>query len=241
MEAESSLGKKELEGGKDSDKEDGQNIPGSRKGKTPAEKELGTKATGPGHTYLGKAGSVNRFAVWILWLRYRRSNPKMRKKRKGPVDKGKRQGRAGSSASDADMKEFGKFVNKVPVFGHCFTGQLRNHGISVTGTPMRVLYLKMKRSKNVLKEFNKTHFGGITIKVADKRRELDMVQNQILSIDLANSKHELIKIESKLISKLQNLLVAEESFFRQKSRIQWIKEGDQNTRFFHKSVNARRN
>ena len=34
---------------------------------------------------------------------------------------------------------------------------------------------------------------------------------------------------------------AEESFFKQKARIQWLSLGDQNTSYFHKSVNGRQN
>ncbi|XVE56955.1 hypothetical protein DITRI_Ditri04bG0052900 [Diplodiscus trichospermus] len=53
--------------------------------------------------------------------------------------------------------------------------------LPVEGTPMRALYMKMKRLKGVLKEFNKTHFGGISIRVIDKRKELEVVQRQILA------------------------------------------------------------
>lgn len=40
---------------------------------------------------------------------------------------------------------------------------------------------------------------------------------------------------------LAELLAVEESFLRQKSRIQWLKgvQGDQNTSFFHKIVKGR--
>ncbi|KAK8668181.1 hypothetical protein V6N13_105646 [Hibiscus sabdariffa] len=38
---------------------------------------------------------------------------------------------------------------------------------------------------------------------------------------------------------LRNLLKAEEQFFRQKSRVQHVKEGDHNTSFFFRHVSAR--
>ena len=34
-------------------------------------------------------------------------------------------------------------------------------------------------------------------------------------------------------------MLDEESFYRQKSRIQWIQEGDMNTKFFHSMVVAK--
>ncbi|XVE64277.1 hypothetical protein DITRI_Ditri07aG0088000 [Diplodiscus trichospermus] len=52
---------------------------------------------------------------------------------------------------------------------------------------------------------------------------------------------ELVEKEHKLNYELQELLLAEESFYKQKSKVQWIKEEDQNTGFFHKSVNAKNN
>ena len=38
----------------------------------------------------------------------------------------------------------------------------------------------------------------------------------------------------------ENLCKQEEIFWRQKSRIQWLKEGERNTRFFHRSTMANR-
>ena len=41
-------------------------------------------------------------------------------------------------------------------------------------------------------------------------------------------------------SEVKNLLSLEEISWRQKLRMLWIKEGDNNTKFFHKVANSRR-
>ena len=41
-------------------------------------------------------------------------------------------------------------------------------------------------------------------------------------------------------SEVENLLSLEEISWKQKSRMLWIKEGDNNTKFFHKMANSRR-
>ncbi|KAM6569714.1 hypothetical protein CsatB_017699 [Cannabis sativa] len=45
---------------------------------------------------------------------------------------------------------------------------------------------------------------------------------------------------NELESQLSDLLEKEEIFWQQRSRIQWLKAGDQNTKFFHQYANTRR-
>lgn len=84
---------------------------------------------------------------------------------------------------------------------------------------MAILHKKLKRLKQVLKSFNKIHYGDLTLKVAAKRKELDAAQLAMLS-NPPNA--EVIDHEKTLSVELHELMRVEESFFRQKSRIQWI-------------------
>ena len=107
--------------------------------------------------------------------------------------------------------------------------------LPMSGSPMVRLHRKLKRLKQCLKSFNKEFFSNISIKVKEKRVELAKIQDEILSFSCAG----LVQIEKRLTSDLYELMQAEESFYKQKSRVQWLKEGDSNTGFFFKTVAAR--
>ena len=63
-------------------------------------------------------------------------------------------------------------------------------------------------------------------------------------LDFKEGDHGLFEVElgerAVLRSQIQNLLSLEEVSWRQKSRMLCIKEGDNNTKFFHKVANSRR-
>ena len=68
--------------------------------------------------------------------------------------------------------------------------------------------------------------------VTEKRKELTEIQIFVLN-SLNNIS--LIEKEMLLSHELTDLMIAEESYFKQKSRINWIKKEDQNTIFFSKN------
>ena len=74
----------------------------------------------------------------------------------------------------------------------------------------------MKRLKNGLRRFNQLEFGNISAKVTQKRREL--AELQVLVLNSTNDAV-LIEMEKKLTIELNLLLQAEESYYRQKSRV----------------------
>ncbi|OMO85318.1 Geminivirus AR1/BR1 coat protein [Corchorus capsularis] len=88
--------------------------------------------------------------------------------------------------------------------------------------PMIKLLRKLKRLKIVLRHFNKEKFGELSDRVHMKREEVAQLQMSVLQ---TGSPHHSDVLKAKELE-LKDLLAAEESFYKQKSRVQWVKEGD---------------
>lgn len=87
-------------------------------------------------------------------------------------------------------------------------------------------------------EFNKFHFNGISTKVQVIKDEVVSIQKQLLD-DPTNT--DVTEMERYWTQSVVHMRAKEESFPRQKSRINWFKCGDKNSKFFHQHKKSREN
>ena len=101
----------------------------------------------------------------------------------------------------------------------------------ISENPLSILYRKLKRLKQELKCFNQLHFGNLTSRIVEKRKELASKQIHVLN-DPSNPR--LVEEERSLFQELFDLLHAEEGYFNQKSKINWIREEIKTPNIFRK-------
>ena len=95
---------------------------------------------------------------------------------------------------------------------------------------------KLKSVKAALKAFNFHSFAKLHDRVVDAKENLKQAQFALLNNPYDTR---LVENEKKCLKAFHDLACAEEGFLKQKSRIQWLKLGDQNTSFFHKAIKSR--
>jgi hypothetical protein len=89
-----------------------------------------------------------------------------------------------------------------------------------------VLALKKVEEDSII--FNKEIFGSIKNRKYSIERRLKGIQKALENIDSAS----LVYLEHQLQKEYDTILFQEELLWYQKSRDNWIKLGDRNTRFF---------
>nr|XP_009767960.1 PREDICTED: uncharacterized protein LOC104219026 [Nicotiana sylvestris] len=106
------------------------------------------------------------------------------------------------------------------------------------GTKMYELVGKLHRIKHTLQQLNKDKFNELERKADEAMMRLQKCQGNIQK-DPYNTV--LIEEEKELSQECSSWCKAREQYLRQKSKIQWLKQGDMNTKFFHSMMKARRN
>jgi hypothetical protein len=94
------------------------------------------------------------------------------------------------------------------------------------GNSMYQVITKLNHCRNQLKNWSKSHFGSVRKQLQEKREELKVAEEK----SMQRQPSDLIP---SLRAEVSILLSKEERMWRQRSRTQWLKQGDRNTNFFH--------
>eukprot|EP00253_Pinus_taeda_P024373 PITA_24373 len=110
--------------------------------------------------------------------------------------------------------------------------------LHLQGTKVFPLHCKLKHIKGRLKEWNKKEFGKIFKAKGEVEKKLKEINKILITEGYTDERKEMAE---SLQQEWDNRCLQEEILWRQKSRVQWIKKRERNTKFFHRATIAHRN
>lgn len=96
---------------------------------------------------------------------------------------------------------------------------------------------KLNLMASSLQKWNIESFGNIVTETRQLRKRIDGIQNH------PNYSHSdfLQKLEKTLLTEYLDKVNHTETFWAQRARINWLRQGDKNSKFFHASVKIQHN
>lgn len=113
----------------------------------------------------------------------------------------------------------------------------QNWGQNTSHSRLWDVWMKCQSLKVPLKQLNTQWFRRTTEKVEGIRTQLQFIQQKLVTYKEQN----IIQEEKRLLEELEKWSGIEEKLWCQKSRVDWLKLGDFNTKFFHAYAKMRQN
>ncbi|XP_015158404.1 uncharacterized protein [Solanum tuberosum] len=107
---------------------------------------------------------------------------------------------------------------------------------TVEGNNMWRFHQKLKRLSNTLSSWSRREFGDIFSKVKDYEDKVRVAKEHLIQDHNENNRATLHELNAEYI----RFLKMEDSILKQKTQLQWLKEGDANTKYFHSLIRGRR-
>jgi len=104
------------------------------------------------------------------------------------------------------------------------------------GDPFILFHHKLKRVKKALTQWSKETFGNIFQEIVTLEEIIKVKETQFERFPTTENREILHRAQAELKKQLNR----EEEFWKQKAGMEWFKEGERNTKFFHTVVKGRR-